>query len=213
LVGDALQSVSIKLLNVARKSGKGCFNLMEGCALVKECELQRRIEEPSRPSGEDQTRTQRVSHSHSAALALDGGMDLLSQRWSALVQDGTKVRAIGQLLLNMEINVLVLGNDREAMNVWERHLHVLQWTRGDEQLDVQGCQLSDDVELNCGRGLVKGVKIVEGDHCVGELSQQTEELLFGWLRLLAEMPSIGLVEKGKAARMSLEGLLDEDLQK
>jgi hypothetical protein len=139
-------------------------------------------------------------------------MDLLSQRWSGLVQDGTKVGTIGQLHLDMEVNVPVLSDDRKAMDVRERCFHILQRARGDEQLDAEGCQFSDDVKLDCGRGLIEGIKIVEGNHCVGELSQQTEELLFGWLRLLADMPSIGLVEKGKAARMSLEGLLDKDLQ-
>jgi hypothetical protein len=110
-------------------------------------------------------------------------------------------------------NVGILSADAESMCLCEVCLDSIQQPRGYEQLRIERRKGLHNRQLDLLRGFVEGVQNVEcHSHPLGELAEQREQLSHCWFCVFTEMLSVGLLDKILKFWVSLERLLDEDLE-
>jgi hypothetical protein len=107
-----------------------------------------------------------------------------------------------------------MSDNGKVVCIRKSSFEVFQGTRGDEQLDVEGDQALNELELYIGRGLIESIKEVERGGCDlrCEPSQEAKDLVRRRMRLLSYVPRIDFVEDREGGGVTFECLLDEDFK-
>ena len=77
------------------------------------------------------------------------------------VENALKDYAAGDLLPDVEIEVMVLGANRVLVGSGEFGLQGIHWARGNEELDIERAELLEEVELDVRWSLIYSVEEVE----------------------------------------------------
>ena len=92
-------------------------------------------------------------------------------------------------------------------------MQCLHWARGQKKTRVQGAQLVQEITLNVGWRFVYRIEEVEGrDARDYKATKETQQLSLGRSRLLSNMLSVYFETTRGTLRMSLDGLLDQNLE-